>query len=33
MVVFFVLPGLLYLFDRVIISKRKNPVPTPNGGN
>ncbi|MGN0502971.1 MAG: RND family transporter [Ruminococcus sp.] len=33
MIVFFVLPGLLYLFDRVIIRKRKNPVSTPNGGN
>lgn len=33
LIVFFVLPGLLYLFDRVIIRKRKNPVSTPNGGN
>lgn len=33
LIVFFVLPGLLYLFDRVIIRKNKKDLTTSNGGN
>lgn len=32
-IVFFVLPGLLYIFDRLIIRKRKGTQSTMNGGN
>lgn len=33
LIVFLVLPGFLYLFDRLIIRKSKNLKTTPNGGN
>ncbi|MGN0490113.1 efflux RND transporter permease subunit [Ruminococcus sp.] len=33
MIVFFVLPGLLYLFDRLIIKKNKKALTTSDGGN